>query len=183
MTDVMIDLEFLGKPPSARIASIGACEFDIATGEIGRQFYKRVRWADKDDQLLPMCPSTVHWWLQQDRNALTEITDRNHREHLNDALRAFGLWYPEKATVWGNGDDCDCVIMADAYDNHPIAGKLPWRFFDTRDVRTIVDLCKRVNSVDVKELIPFEGTKHHALHDAIHQAKYVSLAFQMLQMR
>ena len=38
----MIDLETLGVSPGSVISSIAAVQFDINTGEIGRQFYKNI---------------------------------------------------------------------------------------------------------------------------------------------
>ncbi|EQA7358075.1 3'-5' exonuclease [Enterobacter hormaechei] len=48
-----------------------------------------------------------------------------------------------------------------------------------RDVRTVVEMGKAI-SFDPKRDMPFEGTRHSALDDAIHQAKYVSAIWQKL---
>ena len=41
-TQVMLDLETMGKGPDAAIVAIGACTFDIAAGKIGTTYYNRV---------------------------------------------------------------------------------------------------------------------------------------------
>lgn len=52
-------------------------------------------------------------------------------------------------------------------------------FYNERDVRTIVDLGQSIG-FDPKRDMPFDGIKHDALADAIHQARYVSAIWQLL---
>ena len=56
---------------------------------------------------------------------------------------------------------------------------MPWQWWNDRDVRTVVELGKAI-AFDPKRDMPFEGTRHNALADAIHQAKYVSAIWQKL---
>lgn len=184
MNHIMLDLEFLGKPPLARITNIGACFFDPLTGEIGEQFYINVQWAKESDQNLPFEASTVAWWLEQSPEATKELL-ASGRWSLHSALQQFTTFVTKntsafKVELWGNGDDCDCVILESAYKSAYL--EKPWQFWSTRDVRTIVSAVKLIHNLDVRKTTPFEGVPHHALHDAIHQAKYVSLGYQMLQM-
>lgn len=37
--DVMLDIETLGTKPGCMVLSVGACTFNLATGEIGDEFY------------------------------------------------------------------------------------------------------------------------------------------------
>ncbi|EBO5570485.1 3'-5' exoribonuclease, partial [Salmonella enterica] len=53
------------------------------------------------------------------------------------------------------------------------------QWWNDRDVRTIVELGKAIG-FDPKRDMPFEGTRHNALDDAIHQAKYVSAIWKKL---
>uniref|UniRef100_UPI00050A7E94 3'-5' exonuclease n=1 Tax=Escherichia coli TaxID=562 RepID=UPI00050A7E94 len=55
----------------------------------------------------------------------------------------------------------------------------PWRYYNDRDVRTIVELGKAID-FDVRTAIPFEGERHNALDDARYQAKYVSAIWKKL---
>lgn len=183
MNNIMLDLEFLGKPPRARITNIGACFFNPLTGEIGEHFYMCVQWAEESDQDLPFEASTVKWWMEQSEAARKELLTTG-RYSLGAALRSFTEFVnkntnPFKVEIWGNGDDCDCVVFEAAYKSVHL--EQPWKFWSTRDVRTIVSAVKLIHNLDVKKALPFDGIPHHALHDAIHQAKYVSLGYQMLQ--
>lgn len=78
---------------------------------------------------------------------------------------------------WGNGASFDCVILRNSYS---LTGQpVPWQWWNDRDVRTIVELGK-VIGFDPKRDMPFKGTRHNALDDAIHQAKYVSAIWKKL---
>lgn len=55
----------------------------------------------------------------------------------------------------------------------------PWRYYNDRDVRTIVELGKAID-FDARTAIPFEGERHNALDDARYRAKYVSVIWQKL---
>lgn len=84
---------------------------------------------------------------------------------------------PKFVQVWGNGASFDCVILRNSY---ALAGhQAPWQWWNDRDVRTIVELGKAIG-FEPKRDMPFEGTRHNALDDAIHQAKYVSAIWKKL---
>lgn len=178
MKHVMLDLEFLGKPPLARLATIGAVFFDPTTGELGARFYARVAWTEESDQSLPFEASTVAWWMEQEPAAVAEMVAKNDRHHIGTVLHEFTQFIGDQAQIWGNGSDCDCVILAGAYKS--MCSPVPWAFWNTRDVRTVVQLAKDLRGVDVKKKTQFNGVKHNALDDAIYQAQYVSLAYSLL---
>lgn len=58
----------------------------------------------------------------------------------------------------------------------------PWIWWNDRDVRTMVALGK-VIGFDPKNDMPFDGERHNALADAIHQAQYVSAIWQRLTIK
>lgn len=180
--NAMLDMEFLGKPPSARIASIGVQMFNPVTGDMGATFYRRIKWADKNDQLLPMDPSTVEWWLKQEPDAIVEITDSAERVPLFDALVELAEFLKEnggfQVAVWGNGSDCDNVILAGAYESYGLP--VPWQFWNSRDCRTVKSMCQDLKGFDPTKQLTFKGVKHHALHDATYQAEWVHFAYRAL---
>ena len=79
--------------------------------------------------------------------------------------------------VWGNGANFDNTILRRSYERQGIP--CPWRYYNDRDVRTIVELGKAID-FDARTAIPFEGERHNALDDARYQAKYVSVIWQKL---
>ncbi|WP_434218569.1 3'-5' exoribonuclease domain-containing protein [Escherichia coli] len=69
------------------------------------------------------------------------------------------------------------LILRRSYERQGIP--CPWRYYNDRDVRTIVELGKAID-FDARTAIPFEGERHNALDDARYQAKYVSVIWQKL---
>ncbi|HHL1474300.1 TPA: 3'-5' exoribonuclease [Klebsiella pneumoniae] len=174
---VMVDLETMGKKHNAPIVAIGAVVFDPATGSIGESFYKVVCLESSVNWGAVIDPSTVIWWLKQSSEARSAIVN-DDAIPLLDALLQFREFVSDnvaggskKAQVWGNGASFDNSILRSSYDC--IAEDYPWEYWNDRDVRTMVELGQAI-SFDPKTTIPFEGSRHNALADAIHQARYVS---------
>ncbi|EGZ5711788.1 3'-5' exoribonuclease, partial [Escherichia coli] len=169
---LMIDLETMGKNPDAPIISIGAIFFDPQTGDMGPEFSKTI---DLETAGGVIDRDTIKWWLKQSREAQSAImTDEIP---LDDALLQLREFIDENSgeffvQVWGNGANFDNTILRRSYERQGIP--CPWRYYNDRDVRTIVELGKAID-FDARTAIPFEGERHNALDDARYQAKYVSV--------
>ncbi len=180
---VMVDLETMGKKNNAPIVAIGAVVFTPSTGSIGESFYKVVCLESSVNWGAVIDPSTVIWWLKQSSEARSAIVN-DDAIPLQDALLQFREFVSDnvaggskKAQVWGNGASFDNSILRSSYDC--IAEDYPWEYWNDRDVRTMVELGQAI-SFDPKTTIPFEGSRHNALADAIHQARYVSAIWQRI---
>ena len=174
---LMIDLETMGKNPDAPIISIGAIFFDPQTGDMGPEFSKTI---DLETAGGVIDRDTIKWWLKQSREAQSAImTDEIP---LDDALLQLREFIDENSgeffvQVWGNGANFENTILRRSYERQGIP--CPWRYYNDRDVRTIVELGKAID-FDARTAIPFEGERHNALDDARYQAKYVSAIWQKL---
>ncbi|HGT5957419.1 TPA: 3'-5' exoribonuclease, partial [Escherichia coli] len=174
---LMIDLETMGKNPDAPIISIGAIFFDPQTGDMGPEFSKTI---DLNTAGGVIDRDVIKWWLKQSREAQSAImTDEIP---LDDALLQLREFIDENSgeffvQVWGNGANFDNTILRRSYERQGIP--CPWRYYNDRDVRTIVELGKAID-FDARTAIPFEGERHNALDDARYQAKYVSAIWQKL---
>ncbi|HDD8532019.1 TPA: 3'-5' exoribonuclease [Escherichia coli] len=174
---LMIDLETMGKNPDAPIISIGAIFFDPQTGDMGPEFSKTI---DLETAGGVIDRDTIKWWLKQSREAQSAImTDEIP---LDNALLQLWEFIDENSgeffvQVWGNGANFDNTILRRSYERQGIT--CPWRYYNDRDVRTIVELGKAID-FDARTAIPFEGERHNALDDARYQAKYVSAIWQKL---
>ncbi|EET2415182.1 exonuclease [Escherichia coli] len=174
---LMIDLETMGKNPDAPIISIGAIFFDPQTGDMGPEFSKTI---DLETAGGVIDRDTIKWWVKQSREAQSAImTDEIP---LDDALLQLREFIDENSgeffvQVWGNGANFDNTILRRSYERQGIP--CPWRYYNDRDVRTIVELGKAID-FDARTAIPFEGERHNALDDARYQAKYVSVIWQKL---
>jgi exodeoxyribonuclease VIII len=182
-THLMVDIESMGEKPDAPIVSIGAVFFDPASGQTGPEFYKVISlesamgWGGVPDA------STILFWLKETSEARSEIV-MDHAIPLDDALLQFKDFIAENAAngkdtvqVWGNGATFDNVLLENSYARTGIS--CPWKYWNNRDVRTIVELGKAVGYTPRHE-IPLEGEPHKAISDARHQVKYVSAIWQNL---
>lgn len=178
MQHVMIDLETMGCGLDAAIVAIASVQFDPATGQIGDMFYRdvtlgtAVRFGGRID------PSTVMWRMGQSDAARQAFKgSQQGAVSLAQALEDFAMWAPYGAKPWGNGATFDLAILRPAYGR--LGMETPWKFWDERDVRTIVEMGQAAG-VDPKRDMPFQGTRHNALDDSLHQARYVSAIWQRL---
>lgn len=182
MNHLMIDLETMGKKPSAPIVAIGAVLFSPRNGELGESFYTAVDLQSAMAAKAVPDADTIIWWMKQSSEARAAIcvdgvpSLQSALYDLNKFIRS-NVANPRNLRVWGNGAVFDNVILRESYQRECVP--LPWEWFNDRDVRTIVELGREVG-FDPKRDMPFDGERHNALADAIHQAKYVSAIYQRL---
>lgn len=166
-TDLMLDLETMSKKSNAVLASIGAVEFNLETGETGREFYQVIDLQSCLDLGLTVEGSTIYWWLQQSQTARLAIC--HEPKHLSLVLHDFTKWMEdcvENINIWGNAARFDIGKLEDAYvacgyhDN-------PWHFRSERDVRTLVAFAP-----EIKANAPMLGTEHSPIDDCYHQIGY-----------
>lgn len=184
--DVMIDIETAGTTSNAAVLSVGAVQFDIATGEMKSTYEQNIELKNTKAHG-DIDADTLIWWLKQSEEARAVF---NGGMAINTFLDDFVSWfdsltdennekvYANSINVYGNGSDFDCVIVSNLYKRH--GRRAPWEFYRTRDVRTYVDIGRRLLGIDPKKDFPFEGARHNALADAIHQANYTSQIYQAL---
>ncbi|EPR0791413.1 3'-5' exoribonuclease domain-containing protein, partial [Escherichia coli] len=140
---LMIDLETMGKNPDAPIISIGAIFFDPQTGDMGPEFSKTI---DLETAGGVIDRDVIKWWLKQSREAQSAImTDEIP---LDDALLQLREFIAEHSgeffvQVWGNGANFDNTILRRSYERQGIP--CLWRYYNDRDVRTIVELGKAID--------------------------------------
>lgn len=169
---VIVDLGTMGKAPRGAITEIGAAAFDQR--EVLSTFHEYVLLARQPREIEA---STVLWWAMQDAAARERMVDgqRFHAEPYDIVLRDFRDWLDRNplSAIWSHGKDFDLEILKDAYEQ-TLGDSLPrdWRL--GRDTRTLFAL------VGGAPELPFEGTKHSALDDAIHRAKQIQAAYAML---
>lgn len=178
MKHIMLDIETMGNSSEAAIMSIGACYFDPATGEVGDTFHEHCSLKSSVDHGLVMDVSTILWWMKQSDDARSKFYSNGTEQNISEALVKLADFIDEKSQVWGNGATFDNTIIKNAYKK-VFGWDAPWEFWNDRDVITMVELGQQIG-IDPKRDMPFDGVKHDALADAIHQAKYVSLIWQEL---
>lgn len=167
---VMIDIETLGNESFSVITSIAALEFNLNTGEIGREFYKVI---DIDSCLkggLVVNGKTLYWWLKQNDFARNAFIDAE-KVDLEDALNEFTKFIKSlgsKTKIWGNSPRFDLGILANGYTK--IGKSIPWGYGNELDVRTIAYLDP---SIKERVMVEFANEAHHPIIDCKKQIKYV----------
>lgn len=182
MNDLMVDLETLGVTSDSSIVAIGAVFFDPLSGDLGKEFYRVV----DIETLKPLNVSatTIKWWMKQPDEARNIFVEKQtkHSSPLLEVLKDFVDFVKSSSStplVWGNGARFDNNILWNNLLMHNLTP--PWNYANDRDVRTVVDIGRRILNYNGKIDIPFEGVQHNALDDAKHQVKYVSEVYKKLQ--
>lgn len=175
----MIDIETLSTNSNGLVISISAIEFDLMTGNIGREFETGLKLKDQIAKGAVIDIDTVMWWLDQSKEAQKSLLSLVDEFHVEIALDNFNIWLDElecknkNIRLWGNGATFDNVIVRNLYERHGITFNLP--FWCDRDVRTLVDLAD-IQTKDYK----FDGIKHNGIDDCLHQIKYCVDAYKKL---
>lgn len=174
MNAVMIDLETLDNAPTAAIASIGAVWFEPRGSRLGNTFHMHVDLEDCQRHGLTLGADTVLWWLKQSAEAQAALVHgQAGAAPLVTALEALHAFITvgaeDAAEIWCNGASFDLPILAHAY--RAIRWQTPWPFWRERDLRTLKGL-------HPEQRLERTGLAHHALDDAIHQARLVQHILQ-----
>lgn len=180
-SDISIDLETLSTSNRARILSIGACSFNRETGMIGKQFYVTLEPPiDAIGKNIETSDATVEWWSKQSPEAKVAL-ERN-RQGYAAGLTAFMFWMrgfdSSKVQVWANDPSFDCAILKHSLGTH--GNPAPWTFYNERSYRTIKEIGKKVAGIDYAKLDIVNAYKHHALEDAMYQAKVIAYTYKQL---
>lgn len=176
--DISLDLETMDNSSNSAIISIGACYFDRYTGEIGETFHQKVNLQSCIDAGLTVSASTIMWWLQQSDEAREKLQGNDKERNLSGVLSNLKHFMQDCEMVWGNGATFDNTILENAFKS--IGHIAPWKFWNARDLRTLVDVGLELG-VDPKNELDFNGVRHDALADAIHQAKIATEIYREIR--
>ena len=180
MTDVMLDLETLSTKNNAIILIIGAIKFNrndkwddsfnLDNINKNKIFYQRITIESCEKVGLDRDIKTEEWWNQQDECVFNEAFGyENERISIQDALKNFNKWFGTSKYIWGNGSIFDITILSEAYNRCGI--EIPWKFYNVRDLRTILD----INNVKLSDF--HNNSKHNALYDCFFQIKALQKCF------
>jgi hypothetical protein len=122
------------------------------------------------DAGLTFSASTVMWWLNQDKKAIESLM--SNQDTLACALNEFTLFINGEYEIWGNSARFDLGMLNNAYDalNLP----LPWKYWQERDVRTLVAFNPELKKSIVNDL------PHDAISDCLYQIKYCSAIYNSI---
>lgn len=179
----MTDIETGSTSPDAAILSIGACIFDpkIVQSEDelrAKSFNRIISFESNEAAKRSFSGGTMEWWLKQNPAAIAGLFEGTVTA-LNSALMEFKTWvnnhHPQPINIWAKSPSFDVVILEHAFTQAKMIW--PFKFWNTRDVRTIEDLAFPNGPDDRPARI---GVHHRAVDDAIYQAMCVQLGYQRL---
>lgn len=154
---VMVDIETLGTEPGAAIVSIAAATFGNGEHET---FYRSINIQSATDAGLNISGDTLEWWLEKDPEI--QQSELMGGGNVRKALADFNGFVATAEELWANSPSFDLAILKEAMQTVGI--EPDWGFYQERDYRTLKNLPGR-------PYVERDGDKHHALGDAIHQAK------------
>ena len=174
-TDLMVDIETLGTKSYALILSVAIVEFNMITGEIGDNIYLKISINDSLLNDFKIEGDTLIWWMNQDKDAKIVFDNKNSFKCV-DALTHITKFILNKEylKIWGNSARFDLGLLQNYYNKFNM--NIPWKYGNERDVRTLVDFYP-----DIKKELVFDGIKHDALADCLHQIKYCSLIYNKIK--
>lgn len=169
----MIDIESLDLKPSTIILAIGAVKFDPQTLTVSTEhrFHKRISISSQPHR--SMSPSTLSWWFSQPLALMKDNISGD--QPLNEVLGEFSRFLGTAPVVWAKGVMFDISALEHAYHQEAIA--LPWNFRSVSCMRTLSNLLPPTFELARDPAHP----AHDALHDAIHQAKWVCAALRAIR--
>jgi len=177
--DYVVDLETLGTGSNAPVVAIGIVSFDRHTGAVGdEKFYCTIDMESACKYGAVAEGGTIDWWLRQSKAARSALTSKEFQvDALAAAAAALAFLEDEEGMfanvrMWGNGAAFDCEKLRNMFTRLGLV--TPWNFWNERDVRTMLELYD-----DTWLPFPADKIKHHALHDAEHEAERLAIAFLM----
>lgn len=185
---LMLDTETMGTVMGSTILSIGGVAFEVAMHRprILGTFYRVVSTESCMRVGLRIDPATEEWWERQDDAAreVLRACDRDDFEHaLPVVLHELRVWCnfftvpaPDRAStptpplIWGNGAAFDNPMLQTAA--HHCGLTALWGHRQDRCYRTLKALFPSVETIADPDRI-----EHHALSDAMHQARHLNTIF------
>lgn len=169
--DVMVDLETLGTRPGDAVISVGAVLFDRKTKSIGPGFRANLDIEQVLAAGFQCTGGTLKFWFEQSDEARQgALADGLN---MTSVLMGFAEFLTqgeggvnETMKVWGNGAAFDNVLWREMYQR--LGMQEPWRFWNDRCFRTLKNEHKHGRDLEPD----FDGERHNAYADALHQAKW-----------
>lgn len=168
MKHTMIDIETLDTCSTAAVLSIGACIFD-PNGDpdqfMGTTFYDTMNVTEQLKLGRTESEATKAWWAKQEAPEAVEVLvkARAQTKDLRTQLLDLREFFHGTTHIWANSPSFDVIILKSLFEMCEVGW--PYSPFQELDVRTFkAILSDRKVKPDVA---------HHALYDAVAQAKFV----------
>jgi len=174
--NLMADLETTSTQANAGILAVALVPF--LSGIVVDPFYARNSLKSVEQNRFHIERSTMDWWTRQPAEVRAEAFGGTEHIETNmlllaDYVASLKQIYqevyhrpPATVTLWGNGSDFDCTILAETYDNLDL--QYPFDFKQHRCYRTLKNLFPGITPVTSND------KKHTAIGDAMWQAEHAT---------
>ena len=175
-TDLSLDIETISTKHNALVLSIGMCWFDKNHPDESI-IPLPIVYPSLDQHASHVDAQTVRWWMNHGDSAKSVFSDsvEEQRVPLSVACVTIMEAVRDADRIWAKDPDFDCIILSRFLDSYGPRG-FKWPFWKNRSVRTMLDVVP-----STKGLV-FDGTRHDALADAVHQAKQMQACFSHLRL-
>lgn len=175
---LMFDTETMGLKEKAVVTTLSCVPFTFEDDQkysslVSAGFFVKFKISEQLKLGRETTPSTVAWWKGQPEEAkkhsiipsADDVTLADGLNKLIPFIKASGYEY-KKSYLWSRGNGFDFPKIEDLFDMSGI--KVPFNTFRQRDVRTFIDVLTGADNgnYELKNGVPKEFVKHHALHDA-----------------
>ena len=179
--EVMIDIETLDVKPRSVVLSVAAMKFTQEEGaHLKNIFYKRFDLQSQFDRGRTVSEDTLRFWMDQPAAVRNEAFGIQTLPcHI--VLQELSKFCEGATNYWANGPMFDMIILEDLARQCGIFEQLSWKFYMTRDVRTLADeagMDRRWQPNDFPDEVALGA--HHPVADCYAQIEKVRTARDML---
>lgn len=182
---VMTDTETLSTANNALLLSIGACRFDIETGQTYDHFKCVLDRSTVEGMGLDISADTQAFWNKQSKEAQDLVFNNPNQIDYKTGMHDYANWLiamrckseSKKMQLWANDPDFDYVKLAHSMSVNNILP--PWQYWEHKSCRTMEFIGEKFG-IDRRSHFHRNGIHHDALDDAIYQVQYVSGIWNMI---
>lgn len=168
VTQIMIDIETLGRKNDAAIREVGLIAFwedgsiiDTLQLSVSPEVWNTCNRTFSGETIL---------WLNTADSIASEFNCNSYKELVERINKFFHVHKESETRVWAKGH-MDLEVLKDLYET--LEEQVPWEFWQPRDLRTIQDLpVPRLNCTN---------KNHRAFEDALSQVKELCVALHALK--
>lgn len=167
-TEIMVDIETVGAPPTGAIVAIAAVAYKMDTGDVIDEFYEKVSLDSCLSAGLTVDEDTlINFWMLNTTPKAKEETFRGMKYTLKESLTSLSKFIlsQKNIRIWCLHNSFDFAILKNAYTALDMA--LPWSHTKEMDIATL-----RAIQPEALLSVEREGVYHNALADCHYQIKW-----------
>ena len=168
--DIMLDIETWSVKPNAVVTSVAAMAFDPRGNCAGSHIYRDLDCQKQIDKGgFAVDASTIRFWMGNKNSDAFEMMLKPETLPIEYALESVAGFVRELGCyggIWANSPSFDVVIMDHLFAQFGIG--TPWRYSQSRDVRTI----KALAGIDANYMPPNFDPTTFVAHDPVSDCEW-----------